>query len=85
MGRNFLKGVTMNISITPKLLEKAKQAKSPEELMTMAKENGTEMSMDQAKAYFDKLNASGELSDEELDNVAGGGCLDCPDGRGRGF
>lgn len=75
----------MNISITPKLLEKAKQAKSPEELMTMAKENGTEMSMDQAKAYFDKLNASGELSDEELDNVAGGGCLDCPDGRGRGF
>ena len=42
------------------LIEKANQAKSAEELLAIAKENGIE--------------ATGELSDNELDNVSGGGC-----------
>ena len=57
-----------------KLIEKAKAAKSAEELMTIAKENGRELSEEEAQAYFVQLNKSGELSDDELDSVAGGGC-----------
>lgn len=57
------------------LLEKAKQTKSAEELLVLAKENGLGITEEEAKTYFAQLNpASGELSDEELDNVAGGGC-----------
>lgn len=57
------------------LLEKAKQAASAEEILALAKENGVEMTKEQANACYAKLNpTSGELSDDELDNVAGGGC-----------
>ena len=57
------------------LIEKAKQAKSVEDLLALAKENGVEMTREEATQYFALLNpTSGELSDEELDNVAGGGC-----------
>ncbi len=65
----------MENKLTPELLEKAKQAKTPEELIALAKENNTELTAEEAKEYFEKLSPkSGELSDEELDNVAGGGC-----------
>ena len=57
------------------LIAKAKQAKTPEELMALAKENGVELTEESAKAYFNQLNPkTGELADDELDNVAGGGC-----------
>ena len=57
------------------IIAKARKAKTPEELIALAKENGTEMTEESAKAYFGQLHpTSGELSDEELDNVAGGGC-----------
>ena len=57
------------------MLVKAKQAKTPEELLEMANENGVEMDEEGAKAYFEQLHQStGELSDDELDEVAGGGC-----------
>lgn len=57
------------------LIAKAKEAKTAEELMALAKESGEEITEESAKAYFDLLNPkTGELSDEELDNVAGGGC-----------
>ena len=57
------------------LIAKAKEAKSPEELMALAKENSMELTEESAKAYFHQLNPkTGELSDDELDNVAGGGC-----------
>lgn len=56
------------------MMEKAKTAKTPHELLTIAKENGIELSETQANEYYAKLNKSGELTDNELDNVAGGGC-----------
>ncbi len=66
------------------LLEKAKNAKSAEELVKLAKENGIELTAEEAKSYFAKLNAKeGELADDELDSVAGGrkcGTIYC-DGR----
>lgn len=69
----------MENKLTPDLIEKARQAKSAEELLALAKENGVEMSAEAAKAHFERLNQSGEISDEELDNVSGGGCTTyCP-------
>ena len=56
------------------LIYKAKAAKSAQELSDLAKENGIEMTEESAKAYYEKIHKSGELADEELDNVAGGGC-----------
>lgn len=43
-----------------------------EELLEMAKAENIELTAEQAKEYFATIHASGELSDEELDNVAGG-------------
>ena len=61
--------------ITPEMMEKAKNAKNAEELLALAKENGVAMSEDEAQMYYDQLNPkSGELSDDDLDAVAGGGC-----------
>ncbi len=63
------------MEMTTELMAKAKEAKTPEELMALAKENGGEMTEESAKAYFELLHPqNGELADEELDNVAGGGC-----------
>jgi len=56
------------------LILKAKEAKSAQELIALAKENGIEMTEESANAYFEQLNKSGELADDELDNVAGGWC-----------
>jgi predicted ribosomally synthesized peptide with nif11-like leader len=65
------------MKMNKELLEKAKRAKNAEELIALAKENGVELSDEQAKAYFAKLNSeNGELGDDELDNVAGGACCE---------
>jgi len=57
------------------LIAKAKKAQTAEELATIAKENGVKMTDEEAKTFFEQLHpVTGELSDEELDNVAGGGC-----------
>ena len=62
-------------NLTPELIEKAKAAKSAEELLEIAKANNIEMTEDEAKTYFAQLNPkSGELFDDDLDNVAGGAC-----------
>ena len=54
------------------ILQKLKTAKSPEELLEIAKANGAEMTAEQAKVAYDRLCGSGELSDDDLDKVAGG-------------
>jgi hypothetical protein len=59
---------------TAELIEKAKAAKSAEELLALAKENNVELTEQEAKTYFEQLSANGALSDEELDLVSGGGC-----------
>lgn len=67
------------MTISKELLEKAKQAKTAEELLAIAKAEGVEMFAEQAAKAFAELNKTGELSDEELDNVSGGGCKDSGD------
>ncbi len=60
-----------------KMIALARTAKTPAELRALAEENQIALSEEQARDYFDKLNQAGALSDEELNNVAGGG--DCGD------
>ena len=60
------------MNISKELLEKAKTAKSAEELLEMAKAEKVELTEEEAAKAFEELNKTGELSDEELDNVAGG-------------
>ena len=66
-------------NLTTKMIEKARAARSAEELLELAKVGGVEMTADEAAVYFAQLNPkSGELDDEladaELDGVSGGGC-----------
>ena len=64
------------------MIEKAKAAKSAEDLHEVAKAGGIEMTADEAATYFAQLNPqSGELDDDALDGVAGGcGGTYTPDG-----
>ena len=64
------------MNISKELIEKAKTAKSAEELLAMAKAENINFTAEEAAKAFAELNKTGELSDEELDNVAGGGCGD---------
>lgn len=71
----------MENKITRENTEKDNRTMSAEELTALAKENGFTLSEDDAKAYFGQLKESGEISDEELSDVAGGGC-NLPGGHG---
>ena len=57
-------------------ISKLKEAKSADEILALAKENGIELDEEKAKELFAELNASGELSDDDLDKVAGGNIFD---------
>jgi hypothetical protein len=58
-------------SLTPELIGKAKTAKSAEELRLLAKENGIQMTAEEAATYFEQVNAN-QLDDDLLDGVSGG-------------
>ncbi|MDE6730906.1 MAG: bacteriocin [Oscillospiraceae bacterium] len=64
----------MEHKFTPELIEKARQTKSIEELLNLAETNGITITQDEAENYFAQLHQSVELSDDELNNVSGGGC-----------
>ena len=67
-------------NLTPELIAKAKAATSAEELLKLAKENGVELSEEEAKTCFEQLHANSEVSDDELEAVSGGGiCQDIID------
>ena len=58
------------------LILKAREAKSAQEFLSLAKETGVELTEESAKAYYEQIHKKGELADDELDNVAGGGCYE---------
>ena len=60
------------MKLTKELIEKAKTANTAEELLAMAKAENIEMTAEEAAKVFAELHKTGELSDEELDNVSGG-------------
>lgn len=69
--------------MTEELLKKAFEAKSPEELLKLARENGVlEITEDNAKAYFDAINQGGEVAEDELEGAVGG-CGGGPLARGK--
>ena len=70
----------MENKITPELIEQAKKAESVEALLALAKENGIALTAERAEKLFSEWHTTRELSDDELDSVAGG-CGDpitCP-------
>ena len=54
--------------------KKLQAAKSVEDIIAIGKECGKELTAEQAQEIFDKLKAAanGELSDDDLEAVAGG-------------
>lgn len=61
--------------MTKEVLKAAKGTRSVEELQKLAKENGMELDAVQAEEMYARLHpVTQELSDDELDNVSGGGC-----------
>ena len=63
----------------------ARTAQSAEELQKLGVDHSAALTEEQAQDLFDKLNRTGALSDEELDNVAGGGCGDSGGSSNIGF
>ena len=51
---------------------KSENSQNGEELLAMAKAENIDLSAEEAEKAFAELNKTGELSDEELNNVAGG-------------
>lgn len=60
------------MGFSDELIAMAKSAKTEDELLKLAREKGVAMTEEEAKCCFSGLHQSGELSDDELDNVAGG-------------
>lgn len=63
-------------NITKEQIEMARKANSKKEILSLAKEEGYDISDYEADKIFEYLNKHGELSEEELNNVTGGGCND---------
>ena len=64
--------------LTKDMVKKALRCKNADELLALAKSEGYEMTKEEAEAYITEL-ADFELDDENLKNVAGGGCyMLCP-------
>ena len=60
------------MELTKEMIEKAKAAKTAKELVGIAKAEGVELTAEKAEKVFADLHKSGELADDELDNVSGG-------------
>ena len=60
------------MKISDELKKQAINAKSAEELLKIAEENHIEITPEEAEKYYASLHTEGQLSDTELDNVAGG-------------
>ena len=67
MSKEQLKAFLAKVKGDSKLQEKLKAAKSPEDVVGIAKEHGHEFTADKITA----------LSEEELEGVAGGGTWNC--------
>ena len=55
------------------IFDKLKTVDSVEDVMTIAKEDGKELTVEQAQSVLNWVQGGGELSDDDLDEVSGGG------------
>ncbi len=60
--------------MTNELIWKVKECETVEELLALAKENNYPLTEEDAAKIINERSQTGELSDDELDNVSGGGC-----------
>ena len=64
--------------LTKDMVKKALRCKNADELLKLAKAEGYDVTKEEAEAYMAEM-ADFELDDENLKNVAGGGCyMLCP-------
>lgn len=54
------------------VLKKVKGATSVEEVLAIAREDGMELSVENAEKIYNHVNQNRELSDDELERVVGG-------------
>ena len=59
-------------NFSTEFITKAQAAKSAEEIFEIAKANNVDLTEEEAKEYFEQLNASSAVTDDELRAVAGG-------------
>ena len=64
------------MELTSKMKRVAMQAKSVEELLKLAEAYGYEISKEEAEEIYAELNQEGELSGDDLENVAGGAYIE---------
>ena len=64
-------------NLTPEMIEKAKVAKSADELLEIAKQSGVEMTAEEANECYTQITSC-ELDDDLLDGVAGGYAQEAP-------
>lgn len=62
------------VKVSAKVIKTASKSATEEELLALVKAEGLDCPEEMVKAYFAQKNKTGELADEELDNVVGGGC-----------
>ena len=63
------------MNLSQEQLRKVRAARSPQELGELARAEGVTLTPEEAQSYFATLHPPvGELADEELDAVSGGGC-----------
>ena len=64
-------------NFTTEIIEKAKGAKSANELLELARAEGIDITEDEARKYFEQINLP-DLDDELLDMVSGGAIVSEP-------
>ncbi len=57
------------------LLKKARTVETVEKLIQEAEKEGIMLERSEAEEYFSILHRNGEITDDELDSVSGGGCI----------
>ncbi len=62
------------VNYTPYLASKAKEAESVDALMKAAEEENIALERDEAERIYNEFHTSGELTDDEINAVTGGGC-----------
>ena len=65
------------MNVNAEMIEKAKAARSAEELLDLAKAEGIDMTEDEAEKYFEQISSL-TLDDELLDMVSGGAIVSEP-------
>ena len=62
--------------LTNEMIHKAMQCQTADELIALAKDEGIDITKEEAEAYIDELD-NFELGTDQLDKLAGGGDKDC--------